>query len=127
MNSNELNDKLKQLKIEDFVWLVYLGIIFLSWYSNQLERDYFINHNLKSKEQYRRIMIFIFFVLCIAYFYFLSDSKKSFDQLKPWDSTETKRLHFLSYLASILIFISGIILLYIAIEDESLNVEIAFN
>lgn len=29
MNYNELEDKLKQLKNEDIIWLIYIGIIFL--------------------------------------------------------------------------------------------------
>ena len=42
MNYNTLNEKLKQLKTEDFIWVIYIFIIFLSWYSNSLERKYYI-------------------------------------------------------------------------------------
>ena len=38
MSVEELNSRLKQLKIEDFVWIIYIGIIFMSWYSNYFER-----------------------------------------------------------------------------------------
>ena len=43
------------------------------------------------------------------------------------DSEKKKRLLYLSFLASLLIFISGIIFLYIAISDTDLNVELSFN
>ena len=36
MNYDELNKKLEELKIEDFIWVIYIGIIVLSWYSNSL-------------------------------------------------------------------------------------------
>ena len=63
MNYNELNDKLKELKIEDFIWVIYIGIIILSWYSNALERRYYVYNDLESKEKYRKIIIFIFSIL----------------------------------------------------------------
>lgn len=127
MNYDELNEKLKQLKIEDFVWVIYIGIIFLSWFANHLERKYFINNDLKSKENYRKIMILIFVILIIIYVHFLKDSFNDLKKIKPTDSNKKKNLTFLSFIASLLIAISGFIFLYIAIMDESLEVELAFN
>ena len=125
--NDELEKKLKQLKIEDFIWFIYIGIIILSWYANSLERDYYLNNNIKSKEEYRNIMILIFSVLIIVYLYFLQDSYNDFINLKETDSKKKKELITLSFIASLLIAISGAIFLYIAIKDEELNVELAFN
>jgi len=47
--------------------------------------------------------------------------------LKENDSKKKKDLTYLSMIGSILILISGFIFLYIAIKDEEINVEIAFN
>lgn len=127
MNNEQLNEKLKELKIEDFIWFVYIGIIILSWYSNSLERKYFIFNDQISKEKYRKIIIIIFSILVIVYFYFLSDSYKSLKSLNQFDSKKKQDLVYLSFIASLLIAISGLIFLYIALEDEELNVELAFN
>ena len=127
MNCDELNKKLKELKIEDFIWIIYIGIIFLSWYSNSLERKYFINNDLVCKEKYRKTLIIIFTILLVVYLYFLKDSVDSLNKLKPCDSEKKKKLVFLSFLGSLLIAISGLIFLYIAIRDESIDVELAFN
>jgi hypothetical protein len=127
MNNEELNEKLKELEIEDFIWFVYIGIIILSWYSNSLERKYYLYNDEKSKEEYRSIIILIFSILVIVYIYFLYDSYKSLKALKDTDSEKKKELVQLSFIASLLIAISGFIFLYIAIEDEDLNVELAFN
>ena len=124
---NELNKKLKQLKNEDLIWIIYIGIIVLSFYSNKLEKNYFINNDLKSKEEYRKIMILIFSVLIVVYLYFLKDAWDSIKELSKKDSEEKKRLVYLSFIASLLIAISGFIFLYIARKDENLNVELAFN
>ena len=127
MNYKELNEKLKELKIEDFIWLIYIGIIFLSWYSNFLERKYFVFNDQVSKEKYRKIIIFIFSILVIVYFYFLNDSYNSYKNIKPNATEKERELLFLSFVGSLFIAISGLIFLYIALEDEDLNVELAFN
>lgn len=127
MNYKELNDKLKQIKIEDYIWVIYIGIIFLSWYSNSLERDYYIFNDLLSKEKYRQTLITIFSILLVVYFYFLKGSINDINNLKKTDSDKKKYLIYLSFIASLLIFISGIIFLYIAYKDKDINVELAFN
>lgn len=127
MDYESLNKKLKQLKIEDFIWIIYIGIIFMSWYANSLEKKYFIYNDLVSREKYRKMMIFIFSILIVIYFYFLKDSYDDVKNINPCESDEIKNLTFLSYIGSLLIFVSGLIFLYIAIKDEELNVELAFN
>jgi len=127
MSYDEVSDKLKQIKIEDYIWIIYIGIIFLSWYSNSLERKYFIYNDLNSKEEYRKIIIFVFSILVIVYGYFLQSSIQDIKNIKPTDSLKKQNLIYLSFFASLLIFISGIIFLYIALMDEDINVELAFS
>ena len=127
MNNEEVKKRLKTLKIEDIIWLIYIGIIIASWYSNNLERDYFINRNNQSKEKYRKIIITIFIILIICYLYFLNDSYQDIKNLKNNQTTTKKNLVYLSFIGSLLVTISGFIFLYIAIKDEKLDIEIAFN
>lgn len=127
MNYDDLADRLRQLKIEDFIWLIYIGIIVLSWIANSFERKYFIFKDLKSKDNYRNLMILIFSILIIIYLYFLDDSFKDLKKLNIFDSKEKKNLTFLSFIGSLFVAISGFIFLYIIIKDEQIDVEIAFN
>ncbi len=127
MNNEEIEEKLKELKIEDFIWLIYIGIIFLSWYSNDLERKYYVCNDQVAKKKYKDILIFIFTVLLIVYLYFLKGAYESLQELKPTDSDKKKQLVYLSFIASLLLTISGVIFLYIATIDDDLNVELAFN
>ena len=127
MNNEEVKKRLKTLKIEDIICLIYIGIIIASWYSNNLERDYFINRNNQSKEKYRKIIITIFIILIICYLYFLNDSYQDIKNLKNNETTTKKNLVYLSFIGSLLVTISGFIFLYIAIKDEKLDIEIAFN
>lgn len=127
MDYKELNDKLKQLKIEDYIWLIYIGIIFISWYANTLERKYFICNDLNSKEKYRKTMILIFSILVVIYLYFVKDSLNDYKKIKPSDSIKKKNLTYLAFISSLLIAVSGFIFLYIAFMDEDIDVELAFN
>ena len=122
-----LENKLKQLVAEDKIWLIYIGIIFLSWYANSLERKYFTFNDQKSKQEYRNIMIFIFSILIIVYFYFFKESVIDIKNIKPTDSNKRKALIYLSFYGSLFILVSGLIFLLIALEDDELSVELAFN
>ena len=127
MDNIDINSKLKEIKTEDYIWIIYIGIIILSWYSNSLERRYFIFNDLKSKEEYRKILILIFSILLVVYLYFFYSSLSDVKELKETDSDKKKQLAYLSLIASLLIVISGAIFLYIAYADESIDIELAFN
>ena len=127
MIDNEVKKRLNQINIEDYIWVVYTGIIALSLYANRLERKYFITNDEKSKTEYRNIMIAIFLVLYLVYSYFLKDSWDDFKNINKIKDKKKRDLITLSFMASLLIFISGAIFLYIAIVDENIDVELAFN
>ena len=125
--NDEIKNRLKEIKIEDFIWIIYIIIIILSFYANSLEKKYFISKNQSAKEKYREIIIFIFSILIVVYSYFLISSINDIKNLKESDSLKKRKLEYLSFIASLLILISGIIFLYIAINDENIDVELAFN
>jgi len=127
MNYNDINKKIKEITIEDYVWIIYIGIIVSSWYANKYESDYFKYNDMVSKEKYRHIMIRIFTILVIVYLYFFKSSLSDIKNIKFNDSKKKKELTYLSYVGSLLILISGFIFLYIAYKDENIDIEIAFN
>ena len=124
---NDIEGRLKEIKIEDFIWIIYIGIIIFSYYSNYLEEKYFTNNDINSKNKYRSIIIIIFSILLLVYLYFLKDSYESLKTLNDNSDNKTIILTYLSFIASLLIAIAGIIYLYIAINDENINIELAFN
>ena len=127
MSHDEILNKLKEIKIENYIWIIYIGIIFMSWYSNSLEKDYFINKNINSKTKYRNIRLIIFSIFLKFYLYFLYDAYTSLRNLKPNASKKERDLATLSFIASLLITISGEKFLYITYNDNDLNIELAFN
>ena len=124
--NNNISKRLKQINIENNIWLIYIIIIGLSFYSNKLEKDYFINHNINSKETYRQINTIIFIVLIFVYSYFEKDAIESFfNNINK--TSKQKEYDTLILIASTAILISGFIFLYIILDDKNLNSEIAFN
>lgn len=124
---NEKREILKKLKVEEDIWLIYLLIIGLSFYSNSVERKYYINNDLEAKEKYRKINILIFLIALIIYIYFFNDSYNDIKNLSSSDSYDKRFFNKASFTASTLILISGAILLFIAIYDENLSTELAFS
>ena len=72
-------------------------------------------------------MIIIFSILVIVYYYFYKESISDINSLNEFDTYKKKILTIISSIASLLILISGIIFLIVAILDEDLDVELAFN
>lgn len=127
MNINEIKDKLKDINVENNIWIIYIVIIFASWYSNSLEKKYFVYNDYDCKNKYRETMIKIFLILVVVYCYFFKSSLNDIQELKPTDSLKKRKLTELSSIGSLLIVISGLIFLYIAYSDQDIDVEIAFN
>ena len=124
---NDKLDRLREIKIENFVWIIYIGIIILSWYANSKETKFILYDDEKAKKEYQNIMILIFTILVIIYAYFTKDSYDDLMNLNESDTEKKKILHLASFIGSFLVLISGFIFLGIVIVDDNIDTEIAFN
>ena len=55
----DILNRIKQINIENKIWIIYIGIIILSWYANIFEKNYFLYKNNLSKKKYKDITIII--------------------------------------------------------------------
>lgn len=124
---NDKLDRLEDIKIENFVWIIYIGIIILSWYANSKETKFILYNDEKAKKEYQNLMILIFTILVIIYSYFTKDSYDDLMNLNESDTEKKKILHLASFIGSFLVLISGFIFLGIVIVDDEIDTEIAFN
>ena len=118
-------ERIKDTRIEDFIFIIYYLIITLSLYSNKIERDYLYTGNDYDKTRYRILLYIIFGIAFLVYLYYTIDSYKTLKEVSYDD--ENRKLYELSFLASFLVLISGCIYLYIISNDEEVRVELAFN
>lgn len=119
-------DRLNDIKTENIIWVIYIGIIVLGFIANNYETNYIKYNDNKSKDDYRNLMLLIFSILVIVYFRILKDSLRDVKKTS-YLNNKVSKLNKLSFIGSLLVFISGIIFLYIIYNDTDIDVEIAFN
>ena len=47
---SDKSERLREINIENYVWIIYIGIIFLSWYANSKEKKFILYDDLNSKK-----------------------------------------------------------------------------
>lgn len=124
---NRKLDRLQDIRIENYIWVIYIIIIFISWYANSKEKKFILYNDEVSRWEYQNLLVLIFSILLIIYYYFTKSSYDDLNELTINDSNKKIILTYASFIASLLIFISGMIFLTIAIMDEEIDVELAFN
>lgn len=117
---------LKEIEIENYIWIVYLGLIIFSFWSNNEERKYIIFGDISAKENYRNSLVLVFSIASIIYFYFFYSSYRSYKNLDKNGTESKKYFTVINLIATTLVLIAGILFLFIAIEDEELETEISF-
>ena len=117
---------LREIEIENYIWIVYLVLIITSYWANNEEAKYFLFNDMRAKSKYRGALIFIFSVACVIYYYFFQSSYKSYKSLTKYDSDSKIFFETINFIGAVLVLIAGIIFLFIAIFDEHIETEIAF-
>lgn len=118
-------DRLNDIKIENYIFIIYyIIIITISLYANKVETEYLITDNKEIREKYRKLLFVIFGTAFLVYLYY---TISNYDDYIEDNNPNSKRLNGLTFLASFLVLISGIIYLYVIYEDKDVNIELAFN
>ena len=60
--NQELEDKLKQIDLEDFVLIIFIVLFIMKMWSNLEEREYRIYNDIEKKKRYHYINEFNFIV-----------------------------------------------------------------
>lgn len=124
---NDKLDKLEDIKEENLIWIIYIIIIILSYYANSKEKKYLLYNDEEARREYQSLLILIFSILVIIYYHFTKGSYEDVLKLNSSDSNKKVMLTKASFIGSLLVLISGIIFLTISINDENIDVELAFN
>ncbi len=117
---------LKTIQMENYIWIVYLILIGLSFLANKEEVKYFLYGDKIAKKNYRTLLIIVFSIAVVIYYYFFKSGLAEYKNIKIDDTCSKKFFETINFIATILVLISGIIFLFIAIFDEHVETEIAF-
>lgn len=104
-----METKLKELTIENWIWIIYIFISIFAIVSNYFEKRYYYFHIYQDRQKQRYINIAIFSIAILIYLYFL------FNNL---NHIKDNNYSFLPVFASTLFFIGGIIFLYAEIKNS---------
>lgn len=124
---DELEERVRAIRQENFVWIIYLVVIGISYYANKLEIDYFKTNNEESAKWYRYLEILVFSIVTIIYLYFTIKDYMEVMSLSDDDSYNKKKYAYLSLISDVAVLFAAGILLYIAIDDRDIEAEIFFD
>jgi len=121
---NDISKKLKRLRNEDFIWIVYFFIVVFALYSNKLDRDYILKKDNEAYKREKYINITIFFIAFFIYLYFLLLLTEDLGSMKKNFNDPVYRSTFIQLIAAILFLIGGAIYLIneITRKDDVLDV-----
>lgn len=121
----DIESKLKRLRREDLIWIIYFFIAAFALLSNSYDRDYLINHKKEAYKKERTINITIFLVAFFIYLYFVLLLTNDLSKMKQNFSDPRYRNVFMRLIAALLFLIGGAIYLYQEISYDETN-EIGF-
>lgn len=121
---NDVVKKLKRLKNEDIIWIIYFFIIVFAIYSNKLDRDYLLKKDIKAYKSEKTINITIFFIAFFIYLYFVLLLTEDISSMEKNFNNPEYRSTFISLIAAILFLVGGAIYLIneISRKDDLIDV-----
>ena len=104
----DISENLKELEIEDFIWIISLFSACFALLSNKLEKDYLYTHNLSKEKEYTTINITLLVIAFFIYLYFMMLNYKSIKR-NTHQSFKQMRINNANFLAATLIVLATII------------------
>ena len=117
-----MNEKLKEIKIENYIISIYYILLTIYLYANTIEVNYIKYGNQTDKDKYRLLLYIVFGTTFIITLYYSIESLKS---LKEITDEEVYKLKELSTIANILVLFASIIIIYIIYKDKDINLEVS--
>ncbi len=113
----EIEEQLNELRIEDYIWIIFIFISIVAIVSDYFERKWLLNKNRKDYQTFKTINIVLLTISFFVYLYFVLLSYKKYKQNYGKKSVREMFFTRLDLLASALFLIGG--LLNIFIESNS--------
>ena len=112
--SESLTEKLKSLKISDYIFIIFIVISLSGIYADKKEKDDLTHKDPNGNKKAHNIRMIALVVSLLIYIYFLNTKLK-----KRKEGTTSAFLNNLDILASILFIIGGLIFIYNEYKGDS--------
>lgn len=119
MGNNSMDSEtFKEVRVEDYIWIIYIFLAIFALVSNHYEKEYLKKHEKKDENIFRTINTEIFIVTFIIYLYFAYINYKHIKRLGPNSSLKQILLANAGLVAALLFLIGGGISLAISIIGD---------
>ena len=111
--------RLKLLEEEDIIWIIYIFLAIAALISNYYEKRFIYTNNLNFQKNFKTINITIFVITFFIYLYFVLIK---YDNIKNFKIDTTKKdviSSYISFIASLLFLIGGILFLLSEINKDN--------
>lgn len=114
----EIKKTMRELEIEDWIWIITLFSAIFAIVSNQFERDYVKTKSQQSKKVYKTINVTLLTISFLIYLYFLLLSYSRIKEITPNTSFKQARLTNLNFIGAILFIIASVISIIVEIFSD---------
>ncbi len=122
-NAND-SETLKEVQVEDYIWIIYIFLSIFAIISNHYEKEYIKKHDKNAEKNFRTINTTIFLIIFFIYLYFVYINYKHIKRLDPKSSGKDILISNIGFIAAVLFLVGGLMNLFISIfgsdEDEFL-------
>lgn len=110
--SDELIERLKALKIGNYIYAIFALISLLGLYANKKEKDFLFYKDSNGSKKAHRYRLIILGIALLVYIYFLEN------RIKKRESSTNKFFNNLDILSAILFIIGAIISIYLECKGD---------
>jgi len=115
---DRINRTLRELEIEDWIWIITLFSAIFAIISNYFEKKYVVTKDKNSKNTYKTINVTLLTISFLIYLYFLILSYSRIKEINPTTSFKQARLTNLNFLGAVLFIIAAGISIFVEIYSD---------
>lgn len=110
---------LQEIKVEDWIWIIYLFLSIFALIANFFERDYLLNGSKTSKKAFKTINIAIFVIVFFIYVYFVLLTYSRFKEREQHTTIKSMIVTNTNFIAASLFLIGGILHIFTEIISDN--------
>lgn len=115
----ELESQLKELQIEDYIWILFYFIATAALISDFFERHWLITKNPKDYKIFKNINIILLLISFFVYLYYVVINYKHYKEVKNTKSVQEMFLKETSFVAASLFLVGALLYIYVEIKSRA--------
>ncbi len=115
---NEIKEQLNELKIEDYIWIIFIFVSIVAIVSDHFERNWLLTKNKKDYHTYKTINVTLLTISFLVYFYFVLLSYKKYKQTAHKRSVKELFFSEVNLFAASLFLIGGLLNIYTEVKSN---------